>query len=159
MGCNGGWLDETMDYAKYTGIESERAYPINVAALQSGVTPNCQDSSSTNYKITGYAQASDETTSLCINRINVLYNMYSMTTAMHSGFSAFQFYESGLFTGCPAGEMDHAVQFVGFYLDTESGYAHFKLKNSYGTGWGYGGYFYMAAYNLCHICEQSYYSF
>ena len=77
---------------------------------------------------------------------------------MHAGFSAFQFYKEGTFIGCPEGDIDHGVHFVGFYINTNTGYGHFKVKNSYGTEWGVGGYFYITPTNLCHICEESFFS-
>lgn len=159
-GCNGGNFISSYQFAMYTGIESEIAYPINASALQLGVNQACRDSPATNYKISSYGSvlAENPSSSLCMNRINVLYNLHSMSTSMYAGFSVFMFYSGGVFVGCPQGNSDHAVQMVGFYLDTTTGYSHFKIKNSFGTNWGIGGYFYLISQNLCHICENSYLS-
>ena len=51
--------------------------------------------------------------------------------------SAFSFYSSGIFTGCPTGSqynINHAILLIGW---TNTGWI---CKNQYGTGWGNQGY-------------------
>ena len=52
-----------------------------------------------------------------------------------------QFYESGVLTadGCCT-DIDHGVLAVGYGVDTASSLPYFKVKNSWGIGWGEDGY-------------------
>lgn len=59
--------------------------------------------------------------------------------AVNAGCSAFYGYKSGIFdTGCGIA-LDHAVNLVGYGPD------YYILRNSWGTGWGDGGYMKIAA--------------
>merc|ERR1712137_1265626 len=50
----------------------------------------------------------------------------------------FAYYGGGTLTGdCSANTINHAVLVVGY------GPGYYKIKNSWGTGWGNGGYIYM----------------
>lgn len=66
-----------------------------------------------------------------------------------SGYNL-QFYSKGTFTGCSSNPiLDHAVLLVGF--NTTKGW---KIKNSWGSGWGELGYGWITAgTNNCGICK------
>ena len=51
------------------------------------------------------------------------------------------FYQSGVMDSPACGTaLNHAVLAVGYGTDAATGAAYFKLKNSWGPGWGEGGY-------------------
>ena len=55
--------------------------------------------------------------------------------------TAFDWYSSGVFTGCPSYSssfINHAVQLIGY---TDEG--DWIIKNSWGTEWGYRGFAYV----------------
>ena len=54
-----------------------------------------------------------------------------------SGFR-FQTYESGVLTNCTATSMNHAVTMDGY--DSTASTPYFSVRNSWGEGWGQGGY-------------------
>eukprot|EP01065_Artemidia_motanka_P016670 TRINITY_DN2027_c0_g1_i1.p2 TRINITY_DN2027_c0_g1~~TRINITY_DN2027_c0_g1_i1.p2 ORF type:complete len:129 (+),score=38.15 TRINITY_DN2027_c0_g1_i1:854-1240(+) len=47
-------------------------------------------------------------------------------------------YSGGIITDCGEGAVDHAATVVGYGRDGDVGY--WVLRNSWGTGWGEGGY-------------------
>jgi C1A family cysteine protease len=64
-----------------------------------------------------------------------------------------QFYSSGIFNGCTGSpDLNHAVTLVGY--DTTK----WIVKNSWGTGWGEGGYIYLSMGNMCGILEEAVYA-
>jgi len=52
-----------------------------------------------------------------------------------------QFYANGVVTGGCSGSINHAVMAVGYGVD---GQDYFKIRNSWGTGWGEAGYIRLA---------------
>lgn len=49
-------------------------------------------------------------------------------------------YREGVMTGCDDRRTDHCVQLVGYGHDAASGLDYWKLRNSWGTQFGEGGY-------------------
>ncbi|KAL8447413.1 hypothetical protein Emag_004384 [Eimeria magna] len=56
----------------------------------------------------------------------------------------FQFYKSGVFDAPCGSSLDHGVLLVGYGTDKKSNKDFFLMKNSWGPGWGEGGYMLMA---------------
>merc|ERR1712232_1367481 len=46
-------------------------------------------------------------------------------------------YHGGVYTGCTSSSLNHAILLVGYGND---GQDYWNIKNSWGTGWGEGGY-------------------
>ena len=72
----------------------------------------------------------------------------SIATYLKAGEDQFYAYHSGIITYKPSNpnDIDHAVTIVGWYEPYQS----WIIKNSWGTGWGYGGYAYVR-YDACNI--------
>ena len=70
-----------------------------------------------------------------------------MAVTVSSGFTN---YKSGVLTiaDCPADPHNHAVMVVG-YDDCKN----IKLQNSWGTGWGVGGFIWLSTVNDTNVCN------
>jgi C1A family cysteine protease len=56
-------------------------------------------------------------------------------------------YDSGVFKGCDAANINHAVVAVGYQKNN-----HFKILNSWGADWGEDGFMKLPYGNSCNIC-------
>lgn len=65
-----------------------------------------------------------------------------VSVAIQANQLSFQFYKSGVFSGICGTDLDHGVLAVGY--GSLNGKKHYKVKNSWGSGWGDKGYIYMA---------------
>ena len=63
-----------------------------------------------------------------------------VSVAIDAGGLAFQMYQSGVFTGNCGTDLNHGVLATGYGVDGASGKNYWKVKNSWGTSWGQGGY-------------------
>ena len=64
-----------------------------------------------------------------------------VSIALDADTSVFQHYVCGIISGpCDDKSIDHGVLAVGYASD-DSGKQYFRVKNSWGTGWGESGYF------------------
>merc|ERR1719510_2714854 len=69
----------------------------------------------------------------------LVYEYGAVETGIYASDSAFGNYGGGVFTGCSTGvNSNHAVVAVGY--GTENGEDYWIVKNSWGSGWGDGGY-------------------
>jgi hypothetical protein len=80
------------------------------------------------------------------------------TTVVISADMNFIFYSSGILNNCGS-TINHAVQLVGFYKDSQKSY--YIGKNSWGTAWGQNGFINIDATvqngNLCNVCTYPQY--
>ena len=61
-------------------------------------------------------------------------------------------YQEDNCAGIDEGEANHCVGLVGYGLDSTYG-EYFILRNSWGPGWGQGGYMKIASNNMCNIAS------
>jgi C1A family cysteine protease len=123
-GCSGWYLDTSMNLLKNYGVAKESDCPYKAAESA------CPSGIATPYKITSWASTSDKTT------IQNAVKAYGLVYVGFAVYNDFMSYTSGYYaytTGSLRGY--HAVAVVGF---DDVG---FKVKNSWGTGWGESGYF------------------
>jgi C1A family cysteine protease len=129
-GCNGGWPYLAMTYASKNGACTESTYPYTA------VDGTCKQSSCSLGlavgAVTGYSDVSLTDTALA----SALMGTPVSVTVNAAG--SFQMYTSGVLTGGCHGSIDHAVLATGF--GTLSGTTYWRVKNSWGTRWGDGGY-------------------
>jgi cathepsin L len=132
MGCNGGLMDNAFEYIiANKGITSEANYPYTAA----DGTCNAAAASKRAAQISSYVDVtpnSDADLMAALARQPV-------SVAIEADQSAFQFYSSGVLTAACGTALDHGVLAVGYGHDSAGG-DYYKVKNSWGTGWGEGGY-------------------
>lgn len=159
-GCNGGWMSPVFSYAKAVGICTSAAYPYTA------LDGTCKEASCGSILNTDRFFTSGQGT-------------VSNTDAAHTSMlasrpfsvalyvnNAWQLYASGVFSAsCPSSSANHAIIMVGY--GRESGLDYYKLRNSWGTGWGESGYVKMKRGNgqggagqangLCGVLQASSY--
>jgi hypothetical protein len=86
--------------------------------------------------------SSDVSTSGCSQLLD---NLAQGPVAVAVDANNWAFYKSGIFENC-GGQVNHSVLVVGV-TDT-----YWKVKNSWGTGWGESGYIRLKAGNTCAVC-------
>jgi cathepsin L len=147
-GCNGGWPSEAMQYIiDNSGIDLEQDYPYT--ASQGGC--NFQ-SSWTGASMRGIGNVNSGDEGDLTNHIN----NQPVSVCIDASHQSFQLYSSGIYyeSACSSSSLDHAVLAIGYGSDNGD---YYIVKNSWGTGWGMGGYIWMArnAGNNCGIATAA----
>lgn len=136
MGCNGGWTGSGFNYIASAGLTTTGSYPY-VAVQQS-----CRDASVPKtpfLKTPSYTQTNVPATVLSMLSTGVVSVILDANT--------WSSYRSGIFNGCSATvNYNHAVILVG--VDASG---NWKVRNSWGTGWGEAGYIRISVSNNCGI--------
>jgi hypothetical protein len=123
-GCNGGWPSSAIKYAQGKGSCSQQSYPYTG---RQGTCKSCTNV----YTPPGSRGGSGEST------LASQLNSFPISIALDAS-GGFQSYKSGVFNGPCGTQLNHAVLAVGYNAQS------WIVKNSWGTGWGSGGYIYMA---------------
>jgi C1A family cysteine protease len=133
-GCNGGLMPFAYEYIIDNKLTTESAYPYR------GVQGTCRASSMTEkYGIDSFAQ---------INPVDVNGLMAGLDQTVVSVAievqNDFMFYNSGVYhsTSSCGQQLNHGVAAVGY--NSQSSDPYFIVRNSWGPGWGLGGYVRMA---------------
>jgi C1A family cysteine protease len=127
-GCSGLYLDTSMNLLKNKGVADESACPYKAYEAA------CPSSAVAKHKISSWA---------CTTDLNTIKNALQKYGAVYCGFAVytdFSYYSGGVYrytSGSLRGY--HAVCIVG-YDDSKQA---FYVKNSWGTGWGERGYFWI----------------
>jgi cathepsin L len=129
-GCNGGLMDNAFKYVEAHGLCSEASYPYTA---KNGVCKTCTAVA----HITGYHDITKNNE----NALGTSVDTGVVSVAIEADQQAFQLYKSGVFSSPCGTNLDHGVLVVGY--GTESGQDYWKVKNSWGTGWGEAGYILM----------------
>ena len=131
QGCNGGWPSSALKYVQANGIASEAEYPYV------GRDQACKKQGG-NWKIAGFNSLSG------CNGLSSGINNSPISVTVDAG--RWSSYRSGVFNTCGS-SINHAVLLVGIVG------GNWKIKNSWGTSWGEGGYIRLATGNTCGLCQ------
>jgi len=133
-GCNGGLMDNAFAWAKTNGgICTESAYPYTAKA------GTCKTSCGTKYAA---PTSFTDVTKNDVNSLMSALNKQPVSVAIEADQSSFQLYKKGVLTAACGTNLDHGVLAVGY--GTDAGVDYWTVKNSWGTGWGEGGYIRLA---------------
>ena len=138
LGCNGGLMDNAFTWIKNNGgLCPGSQYPYTSGTT--GKRGDCQMSSCTN--VAGSAVTSfTDVTANSEAALETAVAQQPVSVAIDAGGLAFQSYKSGVFTGSCGTSLNHGVLAAGYGVDSSSGLNYWKVKNSWGTSWGQGGY-------------------
>lgn len=151
-GCGGGLMDNAFDWVKNNGgLCTEADYPYDSST---GTASTCNKSGCTaKVTVTGHndVAADDE------DALKAAVAQQPVSVSIEADTSAFQLYESGVFTNSGCGtSLDHGVLIVGYGEEDDTNY--WKVKNSWGTTWGEDGYIRLERdVNMCGISQMASY--
>lgn len=135
-GCNGGLMDYAFEFVEKNGLCKEGDYPYTASKSWRCKSSTCTAAA----HISSYTDVTPGSTSLqaavCKQPVSI---------AIEADQSSFQFYSGGVLTSSCGTQLDHGVLCVG--LGTDGGKDYWKVKNSWGSGWGEAGYI-----RLCRNC-------
>ncbi|MQM20134.1 hypothetical protein Taro_053148 [Colocasia esculenta] len=127
--CKPGWISRGYDYIQRNmGIDTEANYPYTA---QQGV---CKADRNQEVTIDGYADAPQNNERALSMRVA----RQPVGSLLDASGPDFQFYVGGIHRAACTTNQNHAVTIVGY--DSEAGEDYWIIKNSYGKGWGEGGY-------------------
>jgi C1A family cysteine protease len=158
-GCNGGAETDAFAYAKtFGGMCTEQSYPYTSA--KNAKYSKCSSTASTRVKVPFSVSYSPVSPS----DANLLIALKKNVVDCGIGVSnSFQLYAGGVITSTKycvsskpqitANMLNHAVIMTGYNGPKQ----YWILKNSWGTGWGINGYFYLtsATSNMCGISSDA----
>jgi len=156
-GCDGGYLDVSMEYAQSTGIVTRDCFPY---VSGNGNVPKCpkkcKDSETwtqSKHKIASFALVSG------VNQIMQAIQQGPCDIAFEV-YDDFFNYETGVYVwdGTSALAGGHAVKMLGFGTDPTSKLDYWICANSWGTSWGgLGGYFWIQkGVDMCQVEDNVY---
>jgi len=143
-GCNGGNTETAYEYVKGAGgIETNADYPYTSGG---GSTGSCHfDRSKIAITINGYHSVSRGESALK-NALN------EGPASVCLAASSWQSYRGGILSKCD-NQVDHCVQTTGY-----SGSEYWRIRNSWGTGWGESGFIRLAmGKDLCKVSDDTTY--
>nr|AIG56272.1 secreted protein [Achlya hypogyna] len=149
QGCQGGWPWKALDYIRETGVCTSSDYPYQSG--QSKQDGQCKQScNKKKLQIGETVEIQGE------SALQSALDHQAVQVVVEAGNNVWKNYKSGVIRQCPGAQSDHAVLAVGY--GTKDGIQHFKIKNSWGTGWGEGGYMYLqrggGGKGMCNVAEH-----
>ena len=171
-GCNGGYFTNTFRYLQNNQwqIDGASVYPYQARAGRcvfkgvNGGGGGVRFSTLLYRQVTANSASAMQQSLVDYGPLWVsLFAGNSSTTTYSNILRQFQSYKSGImqFTGCPTDLMstNHAVVIVGYGVDAATNTPFWKVRNSWGTGWGESGYFRIRrGVNMCGIESAAFFT-
>lgn len=136
LGCNGGLMDNAFNWIKDNGgLCTGADYPYTSGTT--GKRGDCQKDACTvvaNSAVTGFTDVPPNNE----NELKSAVAQQPVSVAIDAGSLDFQLYKTGVFDGKCGTSLNHGVLATGY--GNESGKDYWRVKNSWGTSWGNGGY-------------------
>jgi C1A family cysteine protease len=132
QGCNGGLMDNAFEYwmsdngANGPCKQTDYPYTARDGSCKKTCSPVATPSG-----YTDVPSGSESSLGSALTRGPV-------SIAIQADQSGFQFYNGGVFDGTCGTSLDHGVLLVG--SGSDAGKSYWKVKNSWGAGWGESGY-------------------
>lgn len=130
QGCNGGLMNLSFFYVRDHGITTEAKYPYH------GVGSTCKYNEDTDK-----AWTIKDCTEVTVDKEQALVAAIALnpvSVAIQANHLSFQLYKSGVYSGNCGTNLDHGVLAVGY--GSEGSKKYYRVKNSWGSGWGLKGY-------------------
>jgi len=135
-GCQGGAMVNAFDYLQSNPACTESSYPYEA---QEGT---CRQSTCTVGIPDGKVQGFKDVPQQDMNALMEAVAQQPVAVAIEADQVAFQLYGEGILTQGCGSKLDHGVLLVGY--GTDDGVDYWKVKNSWGAGWGEAGYIRLA---------------
>jgi hypothetical protein len=137
--CNGGYIEDAAEFLKNTGTGPNNCY--SYTATNGSCGDACQNWQNDPYKIDSWSHVNNWQTAADLNAIKNALQSSGPLVAYLKVYQDFQAYRGGVYKyswGQAGG--GHFVVIVGW--DDNKGALH--VKNSWGTGWGESGFFWIS---------------
>mmetsp|Transcript_58734 Transcript_58734/g.182457 ORF Transcript_58734/g.182457 Transcript_58734/m.182457 type:complete len:384 (+) Transcript_58734:138-1289(+) len=132
MGCKGGSMDLAFQYLESHASCTEDSYPYT--AKQG----SCRESNCTVGIPRGGVVGFKDVPAKDMDALTEAVAQQPVSVAIEADQRVFQLYTGGVLTQACGAKLDHGVLLVGY--GTEGGVDYWKVKNSWGPGWGEHGY-------------------
>jgi cathepsin B len=155
MGCNGGYLNRAWEFMKETGVPTDACVPY-ISAYDS--VRSCPTIRSCNNRAPFKRYKANQVYPVSSNVAQIQTEIMERgpVEAIFAVYHDFMTYRSGVYhhvSGSFVGY--HAVKIIGWGVN--NGTPYWIIANSWGTGWGMDGFFWMLrGQNECHIEEYIY---
>ena len=156
FGCQGGYLTNSFEYIKKTGLQLDSTYPYLALKKQCSFNPTQATAKVRDYYYcNNYGLDQKKFCSTSATYSLLQYGPAAVT--IDASAPNFQSYKSGIFTS-KCSQPNHAVILVGFGTDSTEG-DFWIIRNSWGSTWGEAGYIRVkinpSNRNSCFIEEQT----
>ncbi|OQS01193.1 cysteine protease family C01A [Achlya hypogyna] len=154
-GCGGGVVSQAINFAR-GGLCKLSDVPFTLGTK--GIATNCTACDLVNLGIAAVGKVTPT-----VEAFKTALAKSPIAVSLSAGNPIWQFYTGGIVTRgvAPTARIDHAVSIVGYGFS--KGALVWKIRNSWGTGWGDGGYLHLAATTsanytdgLFHVLSQGY---
>lgn len=144
LGCSGGWLDAALQYVLDTGLLPAAASPYTASTAACPTYSAEELAANATALISAYALAPACTGDGSEARAYFEEHLLTGTVfaGVDAGVAGFATYGGGVFDAPvgPGRAINHALQIVGMGVDAPTGLPYWLCKNSWGPGWGEGGF-------------------
>jgi hypothetical protein len=139
--CGGGYIGAASDYIRGTGLPHDSYFPYTATDTTCSPYTGWQNDT---YQIASWYWVTTVPASMSAIK-NALYTYGPLVTTMDV-YADFYYYSGGVYEYAYGSyQGGHAILIVGYTDDPQySGGGYFKVKNSWGSGWGASGYFNVA---------------